>query len=300
MEDLLIYKKYGELFRDFRNKNNLSIKKLSIFSGVSKATISNFENGKSMMSFENLVSTLEVMNMTISDYTLAINNGIPDYFITQFNKIEQAYYDEDFNTLEEIYSKNFSISTQETYFISLSAKACHSILNEKLNTKVPALIFNEQEIRDIDDFISSLSLWGLFDLHVFVQVIDYVEMNIVWSKCVSFFHNGQLLDYFQNLKQYRVLVYNIIIKAIFLFIEYNEKSKATRLLSLLNSCLTDSEATMRIAINLLQGCLTYKFDDKDLGTKKIQDTLQILKKLGGDKFYNSLFKLLISLNYKIK
>lgn len=295
----MIYKKYGELFHDFRIRNNLSIKDLSILTGISKSTISTFENGKSMLTFENLVNALEVMNMTISDYTIAINNGIPDYFMTQFNKIETAYYDEDFYTLKEIAKKNFLIDTNETYLISLSAKACYLNLSAALNIKQPTLFLNSEEIEYIDNFVSTISLWGLFDLHVFVQVIDYVDMKITWSKCLSFFHDGKLLDYFKTLKQYRVLVFNILVKEILLLIKYDEKSRATQLLNLTNSCLSDSEITLRIVLNLLQGCLTYKFDDEILGAKQIHDILLIIKNIGSEKFYNSIFKLLLSLNYKI-
>ena len=73
----MIYSKYGQIFRDLRLQKKMSISELNTLSGVSKATISQFENGKSLMSFDKLEALLEYMNLTILDYSLLVNNGLP-------------------------------------------------------------------------------------------------------------------------------------------------------------------------------------------------------------------------------
>ena len=110
----------------------MSLSELNTLSGVSKATISQFENGKSLVSFDKLEALLESMNLTILDYSLLVNNGLPEYFITQFQNIENAYYNQDEAELQYLYEKNLEYENESTYMIALSAKATYTQLSEKV------------------------------------------------------------------------------------------------------------------------------------------------------------------------
>ncbi|WP_313310190.1 helix-turn-helix domain-containing protein, partial [Lactococcus taiwanensis] len=61
--------KYGDVFKNLRLQKNISLSRLSKLSSVSKATISQFENGNSMVSYEKLERMLEVLHLTLLDYS---------------------------------------------------------------------------------------------------------------------------------------------------------------------------------------------------------------------------------------
>lgn len=86
----MVYFKYGKAFHDLRIQHGFS---LSAFEelGIAKSTLSNFENGKSMLSFDRLDFALQKMNVSPLDYSLMINNGEQDNYISIFDEIEHAY-----------------------------------------------------------------------------------------------------------------------------------------------------------------------------------------------------------------
>lgn len=73
----MIYRKYRECFKKLRKQHG---KALSSFEeiGISKGTLSNFENGKTMISLDKLNQALEMLNVTMATYCLIImDNPIP-------------------------------------------------------------------------------------------------------------------------------------------------------------------------------------------------------------------------------
>lgn len=101
----MVYFKYGKAFHDLRIKHGFS---LSAFEelGIAKSTLSNFENGKSMLSFDRLDSALQKMNVSPLDYSIMINNGEQESYISIFDEIEHAYYQREIKRLKEIYQEN--------------------------------------------------------------------------------------------------------------------------------------------------------------------------------------------------
>lgn len=170
----MIYSKYGKIFRNLRLQKNMSLSELNTLSGVSKATISQFENGKSLVSFDKLEALLESMNLTILDYSLLVNNGLPEYFITQFQNIEDAYYNQDEAELQHLYEKNLEYENESTYMIALSAKATYTQLSEK-------------EIQEVESLLSVGPLWGLYELYILIHTLEQLNLNLVWNIIETFF-----------------------------------------------------------------------------------------------------------------
>ncbi|MDH8063404.1 helix-turn-helix transcriptional regulator, partial [Lactococcus lactis subsp. lactis] len=72
------YKRYGEIFKKLREQKNFSLSHFSEI-GISKASLSRFELGQTMISFERLDSALQEMNVTLAEYEHFINNFSMDY-----------------------------------------------------------------------------------------------------------------------------------------------------------------------------------------------------------------------------
>lgn len=69
----MIYKKYGEVFKKLRLQHHLLLSDFERV-GLSKSTLSYFENGKSMISLDKLDLALQEMHTTFRSYMLMINN----------------------------------------------------------------------------------------------------------------------------------------------------------------------------------------------------------------------------------
>jgi transcriptional activator, Rgg/GadR/MutR family, C-terminal domain len=273
----MIYSKYGEVFRRLRLQKNMSLSKLNSLSGVSKATISQFENGKSLVSFDKLESLLECMNITVLDYSLIINNGLPEYFITQFQHIDDAYYNQSEVDLHRLYEKNIEYKDESTYMIALCAKATYTRLSEK-------------EIQEVEELLSAGQLWGLYKLQVFVHTLEQINPNLVWCILEKFFENENMFKYLKVLREYRVLLINILIRAEWLFIESGCGVKASIILTRLNNVADESDLTSRAITAILKGCYTYVFESQSSGLKVISNCLEIIDFLGSVKLKNVLYR----------
>lgn len=74
----MIYKKYGQAFKKLRLQHRLSLRDFERI-GLSKSTLSYFENGKSLISFDKLDLALQEMHTTFRSYMLMLNNDEEDY-----------------------------------------------------------------------------------------------------------------------------------------------------------------------------------------------------------------------------
>lgn len=108
----MVYYKYGHAFRDLRLQHNLPMSAFEEL-GITKATISNFENGKNMIAFDKLDMALQEMHVTLLDYSLVLNNGELDYFIVVFQDIENSYYQNNVRKLKYIYEEIMEQARQE-------------------------------------------------------------------------------------------------------------------------------------------------------------------------------------------
>lgn len=266
----MLYAKYGSVFRELRTQKKFSLSMLELLSGVSKATISQFENGKSLVSFDKLESLLECMNLTILDYSLLINNGIPEYFIIQFQEITAAFFRQDKTRLEEIYYKNLEFEEETTYLIALSAKATFTSLTC-------------EEVKEVEELLSTSPLWGLYEFYVLIHTIDQISVDLVWKLIQNFFKESYMDGYLKHLREYRALLINVLIKAIPIFIERGDMKKSKYTLDKISSLFQESDLTSKVFWHLLNGCYTYRFENKECGQRAIDECLSWMKEIGATK-----------------
>ncbi|MBD5823525.1 helix-turn-helix domain-containing protein [Lactococcus petauri] len=283
----MIYSKYGKIFRNLRLQKNMSLSELNTLSGVSKATISQFENGKSLVSFDKLEALLESMNLTILDYSLLVNNGLPEYFITQFQNIEDAYYNQDEAELQHLYEKNLEYENESTYMIALSAKATYTQLSEK-------------EIQEVESLLSVGPLWGLYELYILIHTLEQLNLNLVWNIIETFFKNKNVFKYLKVLHEYRALLINILIKAELVFIEAECDTKAGIVLSRLNSLAVESDLTSKAIARVLKGCYIYAFESRSKGEKIIAGCLEVMDNMGAIKLKNVIIRRIALLKTRVQ
>lgn len=266
----MVYAKYGDIFRKFRKQKNVSLTFLANKSGISKATISQFENGKSLISLDRLERLLECLSITISDYFLLINNGIPEYFITKFQQIEAAFYNQDQDMLEDIHESFLLYYDEEMELVAISAKAVYQQLAPHELIKLEKLFYQKE-------------MWDLFELYILIHTIERLDVNTVREIIESINKNFFLRDYLSVLHEYRALIINVLIKAIIVFIEDNDQISAKKTLERLNRLITEFDLTTKTITLTLKGCIIYWFSNEKLGEEFINDSFDIMRKVGAEK-----------------
>lgn len=267
----MIYKKYGEVFKALRLQKNLSLNDIQNLSGVSKSTISQFENGKTMITYEKLIQALEVISVTLYDYYLLLNNGNPDYFITEFEEIYDAFFDFEYGKLIDIFQKNKKLGTIEAYIISLCAKAMYTKLS--LN-----------EIQTIESILIAKSFWGLYELYIVFYTVEQIGLITLESITESLFSNKNGKSYIQKLPEYRRLTLSVLIKIIFIYIDKKEEKKVKKLIEIMDTLLVNSDLSYQMMVNFLKGYYVQEFEDEVKGRQAMSEVLCALQTIGADKF----------------
>ena len=68
----MVYKKYGEVFKKLRKQAAISLLEFEKL-GISSSTVSDFERGKSMMSFEKVDICLQLIGVSLEEYENFLN-----------------------------------------------------------------------------------------------------------------------------------------------------------------------------------------------------------------------------------
>lgn len=266
----MVYFKYGKAFHDLRIQHGFS---LSAFEelGIAKSTLSNFENGKSMLSFDRLDFALQKMNVSPLDYSLMINNGEQDSYTSIFDEIEKAYYQRNIKQLQEIYQEN-SNGTKEQKLLAYSAKGLYQHLLA-------------DEIGEIEDYLKGIQFWGLFELSLLANIGDKLS-----DTQISYILDDLLFNkiYYENDLYYRVLIYRFLYKVILHYIDSGNQNKAKEVLDISQSYFMPGDVMSRVIINYAESFYIYFYIDEEKGKNQLLDTLKFLKKIGAEDFRKTL------------
>lgn len=264
----MVYKKYGEVFRKLRKQHQRTLKDFEKV-GLSNATLSQFENGKSMLSFDKLKIALHEMHVTMTAYILMLNNGESEYFITQFIKIDEASINNDIETLKKIYAINSFYGTDEGYAVSIAARAGYE--------KLP-----QEDIEIIEKYFSSCFLWSRYELYLLINTAEQINKALFIELMNKFFSDNYY--YLQERQEYKHLVARILVKGTLFLIRDDMPDEACKMMSQLKQLPTDFELTERIAYMFLEGCFILKFLSFENGRKIIRRSFRILTDIGGAAF----------------
>lgn len=266
----MVYFKYGKAFHDLRIQHGLSLSDFEEL-GIAKSSLSNFENGKSMLSFDRLDFALQKMNVSPLDYSLMINNGEQDKYISIFDEIEQAYYQRNLKKLERIYERTHT-GQEEQKMIAYSAKGLYTHLLPK-------------EIKEIEAYLKGVQFWGLFELSILANIGDKLNDNLISNILEDFLYNK---SYYENDLYYRVLIYRFLYKVILQDVDAGKPERAQEILNISQQFFMPGDVMSRIIISYAESFYCYYYVDEEKGKNQLLDTLKFLKKIGAEDFRKTL------------
>lgn len=261
------FKEYGKSFKEIRHQKGISLNHLEELSGVSKATISQFENGKSLLSYEKLEKILEALDVTLRDYSLVTNKGKIEEFILQFQKIECYFINKDEAGLKEIYTQYINKEEQNFRLLALSAKARYDSLSN-------------EECQILEKYFSLGVDWGLFDLYVLSNVVEYISIDLLIDLLDELLSNQNFYSYFRILHDYRDSLMWILIQSCLLLMEKKERFFVQILLRKMERFIAENYLLAKLCLRYLEGCYKYVFVSEKEGSALIMRILEILEELG--------------------
>lgn len=270
----MVYQKYGFIFRKIRQQKKLS---MSIFPkvGISKPTLSKFERGKTMMSFESVVCGLQEMGVTLEEY----ENFLNDYSLgeedTLWEEIESSALSENVEELKYLY--NYTKDAGFPY-LSLSAKACY-------------LPLSSQETDEITDYLYEIEIWGMSELRLFYFTIDELNVRDTFYILRKFFPKGH--DFFHS-KKYQTRFVRLCCRAVVRLSKLGYQKEGELLLEQLEIHGLLTTMFQRNLKNLTKGYWEFCFSDAVKGEEQILESLEILKKVSSSEeffYYKKRYKL---------
>lgn len=253
----MVYSKYGLTFRKIREQKKIS---LSAFPkvGISKAALSKFERGETMMGFENVVCALQEMGVSLEEYENFLNAYTVGEEENLWEEIEKATYQNHQERLQElqIYAQESGLN-----FIELAAKACMGTLNA-------------QEAEEITEYLYEVEIWSFTELYLFYFSMEYLSLRDVLHILGNFFPRGHALF---NSKKHRQFLVQICCRAVAFFSAFGYKSEARMLLEQLEVHGLARTMFQRNLKKLSEGFWIQRFGDKEQGEGKILESLENLR-----------------------
>lgn len=262
----MIYKKYGTIFRDLRKQRKIPLSDFSSI-GISKASLSKFERGKSMMSFDAVFHALNLMGITLEDFENFLNGYSQNESDFLMDEIEKANLAQDKNILIKL----GEIAKQENYpYISLAAKASWSSLTEMEVNQVTLRLYN-------------LDLWSYKELCIFYLVMDQLGTQDIISILRVF------LDKEHNLfssRRYRNYLVEACCRATSALSSRGYKSEANYIFTRMKQYNLPNSMYLRNLQNLTEGYWIYCFENPELGNTIMLEALNIFREVSTTQIYN--------------
>lgn len=265
-------KMYGHAFRKLRLSKGYS---LSYFSriNISKATISDFENGRTIINIEKLDMMLNEMNVSLSEFDLLLNNYVPIFQEEFLLELEEADYHQNQIKIRKLYAE-----AAESFYKweALAAKACLKELSQS-------------DIDEISIFIRNIKEWGYFELTFAYFVVEWLKTDLI-VEVMNDFERKNKNEYI--IAKYRRRLFQIIYRIIEIFIFRDEESKARVLIKYVERYHHTEEFYSFILNALAKSFIQYRFEDKVEATLKINRLLAFLEEVDCHvmkKYYENKF-----------
>jgi Rgg/GadR/MutR family transcriptional activator len=258
---------YGEVFAELRDQSTLSLGDFESV-GVTKASLSRFENGSSLLRYDKLIAALQLLHVEEAEYSLIINDYHYDYFEVIMNRIITASDIDDKKTLEQWFKD--STKYEQRRIALASSCALHGGLAK-------------EEIDELRDRFIAITTWTYFNLQVLSLTIDQLEEDLALSIMKDFWKPS---FHYRNNYRYRKIVSRAGHRLAHTLIENGKKKKARELLSNLEAFYKEEDLVAKLCQKYEQGYFEYKFFSAENGLKQMKTVLELFKEQNCLKRYS--------------
>lgn len=274
----MVFKKYGDTFRRLREQRNISINSF-VEVGVSKSALSKFERGESMMGFENVVKSLQKMEVSLEEFEHFLNDYSTGEKETILEEIEKAILLEDQSKLLTLAQRADNL---EIPYLSVSIKSLY-------------LEISVEELEEIIDHLYDLEIWSYMELYIFYFIIEHLKTKDILNILDLFLSNGHNVF---NSERYRAHFIQAACHAITTLSSRGFQEYAQYIINRIEHYHLITTMFHRNLMNATKGFWVYCFREKQEGKKIIQDAIEIFKAVSTPQianYYQKRFYFLMSI-----
>lgn len=252
----MVYKKYGMIFKDLRIHSGFTLSYFSCI-GIPCSTLSDFERGRSMMSFDKIDSALQLMGYSLSDYDSYLNQFRPADTINLLQKAEEAFLKNDMQKLRVIL-ETFQQNNQSNISLALQLA-----LGE--NKKIA--------IEEITNILYDTPVFGKIELSLFYVLIPFISpkdiLNII--HVAEDVGRGMTGD-----RSYHRRIAHVVFEIILILSYYQLETDAKYYLKRVEKSDITQSMFLKNLFYGVKGFYLYQFDNKAIGKEMINRCLEIM------------------------
>lgn len=267
----------GEVFSMFRKERGITLKEAT-GNQCSTSMLSRFENGQTDISAEKLFQALDNIYLDPEEF-LHLMRGFHMSDFQRFQmQVNRYRYNKDMDALLRLQEEEGKAGAKDgkKQYHRLNQLVISTILDEDFGKKISRV-----ELNEVEDYLFKNSVWGQYELYIFVRSINLFPSDLMVTYCRELLHRMDFLDKHYN---NRLLMHSIFLTALFISIERRRFSDAQYFEKQINQYFDDDrDLYLRLVFKLLQS--TLKYCKGDISAKQdIDDLIEILSKLDASDF----------------
>lgn len=260
----------GELYKELRIARGLKLKDISK-KNLSISQLSKFENGQTMLSADKLLTAIEGINMSFSEFGYAMNQYKESKFFKTGNKLVQLQAQKDLSGLKKILTDYEDTESSKVY----------NRLN-KLVVKVaiqgldPDYVITDDEIEFLTTYLYSIEEWTEYELYIFGNTMTILSDNDLIFLGEAFVERDKIYCTLPSHKKNAEIVH---LNLILILIERRKFHHVNYFIDNLEQLLVYQDMFSIIYLNFLKKLMAY-LKGELTNLTSIKEYINIVEKLG--------------------
>lgn len=270
----------GALFKKIRLSKKLSLKDVA-GDYLSVSFLSKFERGESEISLSRFFILLENLDVSIEEFYGLVSKEHPTTTEELLEHVSKAFYQNNLLALKKYHSnelEHYKNTSKKTYLYN-------AIMIESFLVSLTGETIAPENIQQISDYLFDIDQWGKRELIIFgnsMAAIPTKTLNVLTKEII---YKTTLFGNHEANKRIRI---SLLINATSEFLERGEIELAKTYLDILSEMnFPEMFLYERLEYNIVLGTYWIKIGKLDIGKKKIELALEVLKNLGAEDLFLS-------------
>jgi Rgg/GadR/MutR family transcriptional activator len=251
---------------------------------LTKSQISNFENGKNMLSADRMLMAIQGINMSANEFFHALNG----YHATKMQVLTRQLmeFQENRNVAG---AKSLLIKVPKNVHERLENVMIKSIIKEITGENL--LTINEGKL--VGKYLNSIDEWTEFEIAVFAYGIETLDVGDVYWLGKEMIERS---EFYAQLVLNKQIVIRTTLHAFTYMIEHDEFKYAQYFSHKLTGMISERELMDWVFYNFLKKLLEFKMKKASNLIEEMQNSISCLKVLGADVTAQMLSEMLLDAN----
>ncbi|GAA0471977.1 helix-turn-helix domain-containing protein [Alkalibacillus silvisoli] len=291
---------YGKTLRMIRKQKGITLKQLA--DGIcSVSFLSKFERGDSDITLSLMTRLIEKLMMNFDEFLYIHHDYQPDQLEQFFKTASTAYLNRDVKQLKQL--KNGQINKWKQYGVetyhynALLIEVYESIVDKDYIDEG----VQENDIRLLSDYLFRVEVWGYYELTLYNGTLLLLkpDMVIMLSR-TAYEKSARFREYKKVDDEITAVLFNTIIFLLGSVNRFHEEftyqKEISEFISYLETiAIPESNLTERVYLLQLKGSYDIRTGNKEEGTAKIKQTIQLLNDLNATKMANNIEQYLVQI-----